>query len=71
MRLPIRELAEKQNISCGFVQSNLNDNWQMQVSAKYCPRLLAGDQIKSRVLVCRELNDRLDVDPDFKSKILL
>ena len=49
----------------------LTDHLQMRrVSAKFVVRRLTDEQHENRVLVCTELMDDLDEDPDFMAKTM-
>jgi hypothetical protein len=52
-------------ISFGSVQSNLKDNLNMrQISAKFVPCLLNEEQKENHVIICQDLQERHERDPE-------
>ena len=70
-RLTIREISDEMNISFGSCQAILTEDLGMRrVAAKFVPRLLKDDQKLSRVNVCKELQQRVEHEPDFMSRVI-
>jgi histone-lysine N-methyltransferase SETMAR len=67
----IDELVDLSGLSWSYCQRILSEKLQMKrVAAKFVPHVLTADQKQSRVDVCCELKEHLEIDPDLFSKVI-
>ncbi|PNF35236.1 hypothetical protein B7P43_G06872 [Cryptotermes secundus] len=70
-RLTIQDLCNTLGLSYGTCQRILSEELNMRrIAAKFVPRLLQNEQKQHRLEVCRELQQQLQEDPNFLSKVV-
>ncbi|PNF20516.1 hypothetical protein B7P43_G06298 [Cryptotermes secundus] len=70
-RLTIQDLRNALGLSYGICQRILSEELNMRrIAAKFVPRLLQNEQKQHRLEVCRELQQQLQEDPNFLSKVV-
>jgi hypothetical protein len=52
------------------MSTNLSEELNMRIAAKFVPRLLQNEQKQHCLEGCRELQPQLQEDPDFLSKVV-
>ena len=69
--LTIKAVAEEVRIAFSTCQKNLTEDLRMRcVTAKFLPRLLMAEQKDVRVLVCNDLRDRAQNNPNSMSLVI-
>ncbi|PNF14514.1 hypothetical protein B7P43_G15642 [Cryptotermes secundus] len=70
-RLTIQDLCNTLGLSYGTCQRILSEELNMRrIAVKFVPRLLQNEQKQHRLEVCRELQEQLQEDPNFLSKVV-
>ncbi|PNF32071.1 hypothetical protein B7P43_G05722 [Cryptotermes secundus] len=70
-RLTIQDFCNTLGLSYGTCQRILSEELNMRrIAAKFVPRLLQNEQKQHRLEVCRELQQQLQEDPNFLSKVV-
>ncbi|PNF17937.1 hypothetical protein B7P43_G14737 [Cryptotermes secundus] len=70
-RRSIQDLCNTLGLSYGKCQRILSEELNMRmIAAKFVPRLLQNEQKQHRLEVCRELQQQLQEDPNFLSKVV-
>ncbi|PNF42428.1 hypothetical protein B7P43_G10554 [Cryptotermes secundus] len=70
-RLTIQDLCNTLGLSYGTCQRILSEELNMRrIAEKFMPRLLQNEQKQHRLEVCRELQQQLQEDPNFLSKVV-
>ena len=70
-RLSIRAVAEITGIDKECVRQILHDSFNMRkVCAKMVPKLLTHEQKESRMNICADILNNIDIDPDFLETVI-
>jgi len=70
-RYTIDEISEATVVSWSSCQRILTVDLNMRrVAAKFVPRLLTQGQKNTRLILCQELKNQIESDPDFLSKVI-
>ncbi|PNF35989.1 hypothetical protein B7P43_G02291 [Cryptotermes secundus] len=69
-RLTIQDLCNALGLSYGTCQRISSEELNVRIAAKFVPQLLQNEQKQHRLEVCRELQQQLQEDPNFLSKVV-
>ena len=70
-RVMVQMIAEELCINKDTVWSIITENLEIRkVCAKMVPKLLSEDQKQQRVIVCQDIIERLEDDPDLLGRVI-